>query len=281
MAQPPLSRSIQALERELGFALFDRSRRQVELTEAGSLFLRRTRALFDVLEAAVKEARHASQGLRGRLRVGYLSSLAYSGLAELLRAFRERFPGVDLVLREQPPSAQVEAMRSGEMDVGFVRVLEDSPTLLSEKVRSEPLVACLPENHPLARQKLIALGSLAKEPFVCFPRSRGPAFFDHLMSLCRQAGFTPNIVQEAPQLDIATLVAAGFGVALLPESIRSVHREGLVFRPLEGAPSADLVMVWRRDEVSPVVRGFVELVREQGLGRRLGAPARRKGARSP
>src|SRR3954469_11296881 len=138
--QPPLSRQIQQLELELGFPLFERSRRRVELTPAGSALLGRARQVFDALDVAVHDARSASIGQTGRLVVGYPSSLAYSGLTELLREFRTRFPSVELMLRELPPGDQIEALKSGSLDVGFVRTSLDDPALVAELVRREALM---------------------------------------------------------------------------------------------------------------------------------------------
>lgn len=261
IAQPPLSRQIHALEDELGFALFDRSRRRIEVTPAGQVFLARVRRVFEMLDATVIEARRASKGELGRVAVGYPSSVAYSGLTELLRAFRARSPGVDLVLREMPPQDQIVALKDGRLDVAFVRAPLEEPGLASEPVRTEPLVVALPEDHPLASRRRIALPELAREPFVSFPRARGPSFFDLLMRLCHDAGFTPNIVQEAPQLDIVMLVAAGYGVAIVPRSAGNVRRDGLVYKPLEGAPESTLLVAWRPDDRSPVVRDFLDVVR--------------------
>src|SRR6478609_207556 len=232
--QPPLSRQIQDLENELGFPLFERSRRRVELTPAGTALLGRARQVFDALDVAIHDARSASEGESGRLVVGYPSSLAYSGLTELLRAFRTRFPSVEISLREQPPADQIDGLKAGRLDVGFVRT---------------------------------SLDELAQEPFVLFPRARGPAFFDQLMALCGRAGFTPRIVQEAAQLDIVSLVAAGFGVSIMPSSMRNFRRPGLVFRAIVGAPQVELLIVWRHQNLSPALHNFVDLVRVLGVNR--------------
>jgi DNA-binding transcriptional LysR family regulator len=265
MAQPPLSRQIQALEKDLGFPLFVRSRRRVELTSAGAVLLQHSRRVFEAVDLAVHEARRAAAGESGRIAVGYLSSLAYSGLTELLRAFRARFPSVEVALRELPPAHQVDAVKGGHLDVGFVRGPVEDPALAFELVRREPLVVALPEDHPLAKRARVRLSSLAREPFVTFPRVRGPAFFDQLMALCRSAGFTPRIVQQAPQLDMMSLVAAGFGVAIVPASIRDVQRVGMVVRPIVGSPQVELYVVWRVGSDSPVLRGFLDVVRRVGV----------------
>ena len=265
--QPPLSRQIQDLETELGFPLFDRSRRRVELTPAGTALLGRARQVFDALDVAIHDARSASEGESGRLVVGYPSSLTYSGLTELLRAFRTRFPSIEISLRELPPADQIDGLKAGSLDVGFVRTSLDDSTLAAELVRREALMVVLPDDHRLARQRSIPLKALAQEPFVMFPRARGPAFFDQLMALCGRAGFTPRIVQEAAQLDIVSLVAAGFGVSIMPSSMRNFRRPGLAFRPIVGAPQVELLIVWRHQNLSPALHNFVDLVRVLGVNR--------------
>jgi DNA-binding transcriptional LysR family regulator len=263
MAQPPLSRQIQALEAELGFVLFERTRRQVDLTSAGATLLAHARGIFEAVELAIHEARRASRGESGRIVVAYPSTFAYSGLPELVRAFLAKFPSVELVLRELAPQQQLDALRAGRVDVGFVRAPVDEPGLTTELVRSEPLVAALPSGHPLAARKAIPLALLAKDPFVLFPRVRGPAYFDHLLRLCHDAGFTPRIVQEAPQLDIVSLVAAGLGVSILPASIRKIRRAGIVLRPLVGGPRTELLVVWSSLNRSAVLGEFLDVVRRQ------------------
>ena len=265
IAQPPLSRQIQALEAELGFLLFIRSRRRIELTSAGDVLLSHTRRVFDALELGIAEAKRASKGESGRITVGYISSLAYSGLTELLRAFRASFPGVEVALRELPPADQVDALKSGRIDVGFVRAPLEDDALVAECVRREPLIVAMPADHRLAARKRIRLEWLAHEPFVAFPRARGPAFFDQIMGLCRDAGFTPHIVQEAPQLDMVSLVAAGFGVAIMPASIREIQRSGFEVRPIVGSPITKILVAWRAGNASPVVREFLEIVRRVGV----------------
>ncbi len=267
IAQPPLSRQIQLLEKELGVLLFDRSPRNVDLTDAGVTLLEHARRVFDAVELAARETRRAGRGERGRLAIGYPSSLAYSGLAELLRTFRGKYPDVEISLSGLAPQAQIEALKDGRLDVGFVRAPLEEPALTTLPVRREPLVAVLPADHSAASRARIPLSLLAEEPFVLFPRSRGPGMFDQLMRLCHDAGFTPRIVQEAQQLDIVSLVAAGFGVSILPSSVRHVRRIGVVFRPIVGNPMTDLRLAWKKDNDAPVVRALVDVVRRVGIRR--------------
>jgi DNA-binding transcriptional LysR family regulator len=271
IAQPPLSKQLQDLERELGYPLIDRSRRPVELTAAGQTLLEHASSLLESLEIAVRETRRAGAGHSGRVAIGYPSSLAYSGLTRLLRAFRERSPDVAIEVRELPPADQVEALKRGDLDVGFVRAPLHEPQLASENIRTEKLVLALPADHRLAIRERIALSAVAREPFVFFPRARGPGFFDLLISFCRDSGFTPHIVQEAPQIDVLALVAAGFGLSILPDSVREQRRADIVLRPIIGSPTTELRLVWRSGDPTPAVARFIETVRRVGVkrGRKL------------
>jgi len=267
IAQPPLSKQLQDLERELGYPLFDRSCRPVELTAAGAALLGHARAIFESLEIAVRETRRAGAGHSGRVSIGYPSSLAYSGLSRILRAFRERSPEVAIEVHELPPGHQIEALKRGDLDVGFVRTPLHEPQLASENIRNEKLVLALPADHRLAIRERVALSAVAREPFVFFPRARGPGFFDFLMSFCRDCGFTPQIVQEAPQIDVLALVAAGFGLSILPDSVRELRRADIVLRPIIGSPTTELRVVWRSGDPSPAVARFIETVRKVGVKR--------------
>lgn len=265
IAQPPLSRQIQKLEAELGFPLFDRSRRRVELSSAGAVFFAHARKLLESVETAVHEARRTHAGERGRVAVGYPSSLAYTGLVGLLRAFRAEFPDVELTVRELPLAEQIDAIKSGELDVGFVRGPVADDALVAECVRREPLIVALPADHPLAKKGPLRLESLADEAFVFFSRLRAPAFFDLLVALCEKAGFTPRILHEAPQVDVLSLVAAGFGISILPASVREIRRADIAFRALTGAPTTELLLVWRASDTSPAREAFVGVVRRVGV----------------
>jgi DNA-binding transcriptional LysR family regulator len=267
IAQPPLSKQLQDLERELGYPLFDRSRRPIELTAAGQALFEHSRSVFAAVDAALRDARRAGAGHSGRLSIGYPQSLAYSGLSGLLRAFRERSPEVAIEVREMPPGEQIEALKRGDLDVGFVRTPLHEPELASENIRNEKLVLALPVDHRLAIRERVALSAVAGEPFVFFPRARGPGFFDFLMGFCRDSGFSPHIVQEAPQIDVLALVAAGFGLSILPDSVREFRRADIVLRPIIGSPTTELRLAWRSGDTSPAVARFIDTVRRVGVKR--------------
>jgi DNA-binding transcriptional LysR family regulator len=263
MAQPPLTRQVRTLEAELGVQLFRRSKRKVELTEVGTAFLGEARLAIEQAERAAEVARRASRGEIGRLTVGFISTAAYAVVPEVLRVFRERYPGVELGLRELTPADQLREFEEGRLDIGFLRPPVDEGSLVVETVMREPLVAALPEGHPLSGRSEVPLRELARERFVLFPRAVAPGFYDEIVALCRDSGFSPRVAQEATQQQtIVSLVAGGVGVALVPASVRNLRRLGVRYAELEErTPTAEIAVAWRRDDDSPVVAAFLEVVR--------------------
>lgn len=263
IAQPPLSQQIRRLEEELGVRLFERTRRRVQLTHAGHAFLEQARQTLAQAAQAVRVARKADQGEVGQLAVGFVDSAVYHALPPVLREFRERFPQVELVLRELGAADQFQLLRDGRLHAGFVRSGIDDPALTQKMLFDEPLMAALPRTHPLARREGVCLRDLAADPFVIFPRALGAGFYDQIVSLCRKAGFSPRVVQEANEMQtIVSLVAAGIGVAVVPASIRNLRMEGVVYLHIR-KPSARTAMTlaWRRDDSSPVLKAFLQVVR--------------------
>lgn len=264
VAQPALSRQIRDFEDELGLTLLERNRRGVALTPAGEALLAEARKLFAQLEQAVTVARRTARGELGTLSIGYVGSVAYSGLPEIVRTFRKHFPGVEVQFHEMSPGPQVQAILAGTLDVGFARGPLEVPGLAVTTVLDEPLVAALPLGHVLAARRELRLAQLAAEGFVVPARVRGPGFHDHLMALCRKAGFSPRIVQEGSHFDVLSLVAAGSGVAVVPESLSGVRRADVVYRSLKERPRTHLVMAARKEGVTPALREFLELVKRSG-----------------
>lgn len=264
IAQPPLSQQIQQLERELGFALFQRTKRRVQLTPAGQLFLEETRAVLSNLEKAAQAGRRVARGEAGWLGIGFVGTATYRVLPEALRAFREQYPEVELVLRELVSAHQLQALRDRRIHAGFARPAIEAEDILCERVLREPLLAALPENHPLAQQEQLPLSALASEPFILFPQQLRPSYAELLLSICEQAGFLPRIVQEAAKIQTAiSLVAAGLGVTLVPASAENQHRHGVVYRPFaDPVPMTDLTIAYRRNDDSPILHSFLQIVRQ-------------------
>jgi DNA-binding transcriptional LysR family regulator len=262
MAQPPLSQQIRQLETEIGFDLFRRTKRSVQLTEAGQLFLDRVRVIFAQVDQAIEIGRQASRGDLGQMVVGFVGSAAYNVLPPILQSMRTQVPGVVLELRELTTVQQLQWVAEGNIDVGFVRPPVDLPGIKSEVIFQELLMVALPECHPLCQGKTVAVRSLMNEPFIQFPRVLAPGLYDPIISLCQQAGFSPNVVQEAIQMQtIVSLVAAEMGVAIVPASLQNLQRKGVVYKPLaEVTPLVAIALVWRKFP-SPAVQRFVEVAR--------------------
>jgi DNA-binding transcriptional LysR family regulator len=264
MSQPPLSQQVKRLEEELGVQLLHRTKRRVELTEAGEAFLGEASLALSQVEAAAEAARRAGRGETGTLSVGFVGSAAYEVLPEVLKAFRGRYPDVEIRLEELTTAQQVRALGEGRIEVGFVRPPVGEESLAVETVLREPLVAVLPGDHSLSEQEGVSLGALAEEPFVMTPRRLGPSFYDRIVGACREAGFSPRVVQEAIQMQtIIGMVAAGIGVALVPASESNLTRKGVVYKPIQDEGlEVELAMVWAPEGSSPTLRAFLSTVGE-------------------
>jgi DNA-binding transcriptional LysR family regulator len=263
IAQPPLSQQIQKLEEELGVQLFRRTKRRVELTEAGQVFLQEARQALAQVEQAVTAARRAGRGEIGRLAVGFVGSASYEILPRMIRRFHECFPDVELVLREATTSQQIRALHEGRIHVGLLRPPVSGDALVIESFLVEPLIAALPETHALAGQPAVSLQELAHERYITFPRHLGPGLYDQIISICQQAGFSPEITQEAVQMQtILGLVATGIGVALIPASARNLRSAGVAYSELQGVQSGvEMALAWRKDDASPSLQAFLKVVR--------------------
>jgi DNA-binding transcriptional LysR family regulator len=213
---------------------------------------------------AVEIVRQVAQGQSGRLKVGFSGFATYSILPKALRIFRERFPRVELELEEMTTTAQVQALQEQQIHVGLMIPPIPDATLSLEPILREPLVVILPETHPLATQPELTLPMLANESFILVSRHLEPGYYDQCISLFQQAGFTPKVVQKASQKQtILGLVSAHLGVSLAPASIRNIHRTGVVYITLNTLNAeVELVAVWRQDELLPVLRTFLEVMKE-------------------
>ena len=263
IAQPPLSQQIRLLETELGFQLFHRTKRKVQLTQSGQVFLASVQGIFRQLEQAIQVGRQTSRGEMGQLVVGFVSSAAYNVLPTILRTFRTRFPGVSLELHELTTNEQSQWLREGRIDVGFLRPPVEEDLFNFEIIFEEALVVALPEAHELANQSSVSLRSLSNDPFILFPRTLAPGLYDQIISLCQQADFSPIVAQEAIQMQtIVSLVAAEMGVAIVPQSLQHLQRTGVVYKPIQQSTTlVAIAMIWRQNDTSPTVQRFLEVAR--------------------
>jgi len=270
ISQPPLSQQIQALEQELGARLFDRTNRRVELSEAGRLFLQEARLVLAQVDKAADVARRAQLGELGELKIGFTSSAPFnSTIPQAIFAFRQAFPVVHLNLREMSSKTVADGLMDESIEVGLMRPLALPEALSVVELMHEPLVAVLSAKHPLASgsEEGMYLSELALEPFVFFPRSYGSGLYAQLLTLARQAGFSPHFAQEAGEaMTIIGLVAAGLGVSVLPASYQRIRIDGVVYRPLLDPDAVSAVwLVQRKDQKSPMAKAFIELLTRRAV----------------
>ena len=267
MAQPALSRHIKRLEEELGVQLFIRDRRKVVLTEAGRVYLREARTILARIELAQREALRAERGETGSLSIGYAQFFIINSLfPEAVRLYRERFPAVALQMHELLPAHQVEALLEGDIDVGVLWLPVADEGLREETLFEEPLVVALPANHPLASDEQVALEDLAEEPFVIFPRWQAAVKHDLITGACLEAGFVPQVVVETNSIQgMVSMVATGIGVALATLSVSEsgLQRPRVVYKEIAQRDiRVRAGMAWRSEEETPVLKGFMGVIRE-------------------
>ncbi|KUZ80861.1 LysR family transcriptional regulator [Burkholderia ubonensis] len=275
MTQPPLSQAIRALEDLLGVALFVRTKRSVALTAVGAALLPDVRKLLAAADALPPRAQSLARGETGSLALAFVSTADYGLLPSLLRAFGARYPQVRLQLEEATSDVQIEELAAGRIDAGLI-IPPVPPRHAAElsylPVVREPLVLAMPAAAAPAEtpeDAPVRLADVAALPLVIFPRRLAPGFYDIITGCYGAAGATPRIGQEAIQMQtIVSLVSAGMGVALVPQSLRNLRRTGVVYRPLAGgAPVVETGLVWRTGDVSPVLAGFIDIVRAQAFVR--------------
>jgi DNA-binding transcriptional LysR family regulator len=228
------------------------------------VFLQEARQTLVQAEQAIVAARKAGRGELGRLVIGFVGSATADILPILIRGFHERYPEVELLLRELTTAQQVRALQDGRIHVGILRPPVHDDTLRVESLFKEPLIVAFPERHPLSSQAQVPMEALVNEHFILFPRQQGVGLYDQIISLCQSAGFSPQIMQEAIQMQtILGLVAAGPGIALVPASTQHLRSTGLVYRELQTSTvHVEMAMAWRKDATSPVLRTFLHTVRE-------------------
>jgi DNA-binding transcriptional LysR family regulator len=267
MTQPPLSQAIAALEELLGAPLFVRNRRTVELAPAGSALLPEARRMLLEADGLPELARRANAGEAGRLALAFVTSCDYSVLPPFLRRYSERYPDVHLNLLEATSDVQAEELLRGRIDAGLlIPPLPDKAAAELDymKVLEEPLILCAPADLPLPPDRApVRLQDLPRLPLIVFPREISPALHDAILSCFRAAGVTPVIGQLAIQMQtIVSLVSSGMGLALVPQSVSNLMRPGVEYRALaDPTPLVETGIAWRRDNPSPVLRGFLELLR--------------------
>jgi DNA-binding transcriptional LysR family regulator len=262
VSQPALSKRLRRLEQMVGGPLLLRGYRDVRLTEPGRVLLARARSLLRDSEQALEVSREAVRGEAGLLRVGFGVASMAQLLPEVLLRFRRAHPRVQIEMRDMSSPAQVEALRRGEIDLGFVRQAASEPGIEWAPILRERLMAAVPPRSPWRDRD--GLRSLASAPFVVCSRSVSASYYDHVVALCRAAGFAPRIVTETNDLfSLLQLVRAGVGVALVPSAAAAMRVRGVRLRKVALAAAAwDIALARRRQDPGPLVDAFVRVARE-------------------
>lgn len=265
MTQPPLSQTIQSLEAALGTPLFTRSTRSIALTPAGTALIPEARKLLAQTQSLPLLAQRAASGETGHLSLAFVSIADYSVLPPYLRQFRESHHDVSIELREATSDLQLNLLENSEIDAGLlIPPIPDklAATLNYQKVLSENLILALPEAYA-KRENPSMLASYKDLQLIIFPRKIAPALYDTIFACFRSAGLTPEIGQEAIQMQtIIGLVSAGMGVALVPQSVSNLKRPGVVYQSLtELAGTVEIGVAWRKENTSPVLSAFLALLK--------------------
>lgn len=265
ISQPPLSMQIKALEDELGTLLFDRTHRKIAITQAGELLLDSARKALSELRRGANVVSLAASGSAGLIRMGFTGSVPMLDMFPMLmRNFRERYPAIRIELRHMSTSQQLDAIATETLDVGILRppyYFQAGPGIVAHKVWRDELMVFLPANHRFADgRNTINLNDLAGEPFVGVAPDIGCGMYDHVMTICSRAGFSPKVVQTARELgSVLALVAAGMGVSILPQCYDRIGIPGVVSRPIDqpGAEST-LLLAFKAAALTSQLRRFVD-----------------------
>ncbi len=263
IAQPPLSRQIQQLEDELGAILFERGSRPVRLTDAGRLFYEQAVQVIERLEEIKVMTRRAHEAPRPHFRIGFVGSVLYGHLPEVIRRYRAARPGVDITLVELTTLEQLAALKEHRIDVGFGRILFDDPLVNRMLLRNERICVALPAAHPLLAGKApLELADITREPLIVFPKSPRPSYADQVLALLAERSLKPPALYEVRELQTALgLVAAESGLCLVPASIENLKRDNVVYRPLAGTGVVSpIIMSTRKDDTSSDIAQVLDII---------------------
>lgn len=266
MAQPPVSQRIRALESALGAQLLYRTTRTVELTPIGRRLLGKVREILESVEALGTDVQRFREGEVGRIRIGFTDLVALSIMPQVAQEFRRRYPSIELDLRGSFFSfEEVDLLLEGELDVAFIHGPIQHRELISFPIDSSHILLAVAADSRYATRSKLSLTNIRDEPFITYLAGRGSTVRDMLLADCATAGFRPRIVQETQDsLAIVALVAAGVGVALVPDSMNAFRPSNVVYRQIDGVRSSVVTTVaWRRNEKSPALHRFLEVIRSR------------------
>jgi len=264
VAQSAVSQTLRSLEDDLGVALLERSTRHVSLTPAGHQYLLHARAALVQLEEGAVAASHAASGELGELYLSFTMMSALTVLPRVVTLFQRAHPRVRLVVTPGGSTEQLEAIRAGRCDVGFMPFKRDVKPLESLVVARAPLVAVLPSRHPLVKRSRLELSQLSSEPFIFLRQRSEPQIYEHFLAQCARAGFEPRFVMEVEHIEaLLAFVAAGFGVSCVPSLVERIAFKGVSTVPLALEARGGISAVWQPTRVTPTTAHFLQLLRAE------------------
>lgn len=265
ISQPPLSQQIMKFEEELGVLLFQRNRRSVKLTAAGKSLLKDASTILKAIEQARINLTEMASGDRGQITLGYIGPSLNTALPNVISQFKTTYPNVWFELRQMNTNSQLDAVRSGVIDAGVVRIFRHNTDDLELTLfHQEAYAVVVPEEHRFSSRESIDMSELAEESLIFFPRKAQPSLYDEWMRLFAECGFVPRIVQEVETKSAAlALTAARMGISIVPESLSAESRNGVSFLTLTGQyPPLKIHFVTRKDEISPTISNLLTILRQ-------------------
>jgi DNA-binding transcriptional LysR family regulator len=266
-AQPSLTRQIKDLEEELGVRLLNRTKQQVTLTDEGRSFLVDAKRVLALAAETVESVRRLRSGETRALNVGYVSNLFYDLLPNTLSSFHQSFPTVSVNLFDLSCGEQFRALEDGKLDLGFVGLHEAIARrgLEFRSIASYKTVAALPKDNPMVSHPTVELKALASMFFIGMSETSYPGYRDWLTKTCRRAAFTPKVLQDVDlERTMIHAVAAGLGVALVPEQLKKLEHDNVVFRPLNPTVATEGCVAWRSENTTAALQAYVRIVEQLG-----------------
>lgn len=263
ITQPSLSRQIQKLERELAVKLFERLPSQIQLTQAGTIFLTEAQQILVKVQQGIQVAQKASRGEIGQLKIGFQGSAVYDLIPNSIRAFRSCFPDIEVIIQPMASYEQISAIENNQLDLGFVVPPITHPDLIIETIFEEPIMIALSENHVLASETAITIDILGNEPLILASRDNDCDLFKKIFNLYYQAGLRPNVIYAAREMQVMLgFVAAGMGISFLPAYMQNFQRPGVVYRDLKPVPPmVGLAIARQQTNHQPILQAFLEIVK--------------------
>lgn len=264
ISQPPLSQQIKQLETNIGVILFKRTKHKVELTNAGKVLLDEAYIILEQIDKAIKKTVKTEKGESGELILGFSSHSMFDVLPIILSDFYHKYPLVNVKVKQVSTSEQIQALNKGEIQAGLLCPPINDTSLCLKNIYEQKLILALPIDHPLnTNSNSIDIDCLNQYPFIMTPRNIGPGYYDNVISICFDVGFSPNIIQEANDLHTCiSLVSTGMGIALVPASLKQYRKEGVVYKDINTHKTIKTTIAWHQNNSSKVLENFLKIAND-------------------